>query len=54
MFIATDALTKKRHTYEHRIAARILVRNGISENELVKYVGIFHKDRPIVSKIKLD
>lgn len=51
MFIATEGLTKKRNTYEHRTAQRILLRYGYTEEQLKKYVKLFHRDKEIVRDI---
>lgn len=48
MYLATEWYTQKKDNYPNRRAKDILLKSGYSEEDLRKYVSLFHKDKEIV------
>lgn len=43
MYLATKSFLSKNESYEEKEAKRILISLGISEDQIKKYVHLFHK-----------
>lgn len=48
MMLATEFYIKKKPKYENRRARDILLKFGYKEEDLIKFVKIFHRDKEIV------
>lgn len=48
MMLATECYILKREKYENRTAKQILLNYGYTEEQLRKYVKLFHRDKEII------